>query len=165
MSHKIPTKKVIILISIIPLILFIIGSLTISSGMYYSLIQHTAAACWWTHPNLYVIFCTISHSIWYIFTFIPSYYFYVTCVEMSHLFLSWSESIQKSQYMERSELLSQSKSFIRMLNHYKKIISSFIFWGTLSFFILALSKGYLTLRSITNGLDPVVNIAIIITFI
>ena len=159
------SRKVIIMIFIIPAIMYTFGFLNFHFGFfmfYYHYIPTTASACLRTgfilHPILHAIISTMIFFIWVVFLVFPMYCFIITYIDISHLFLSWSESLQKSQGMERLALLSHVKSFINLLNHYKKVISPFIFWTTLSQFILILFDGYQMLSiAFANVLDLVVN--------
>ena len=154
------SKKVIILICIIPFLLGVIGLLCELSGIHMNHFYYisTTTACHWNgyFPHyFYIIIATLINSIFWIFLSMPSNFFYIISIDISHLFLSWSESIIKAKGMERSTLLSQTMSFIRILNHYKKILSPVIFWMIPSLFILTIFSSYLTLIHLIS--NPMVN--------
>ena len=154
------SKKVIILICIIPFLLGVIGLLCEFSGVHMNIFYHisTTTACHWNgyFPNyFYIIIATITNSIFWVFVSMPSNFIYIISIDISHLFLSWSESIIKAKGMERSTLLSQTMSFIRILNHYKKLLSPVIFWMIPSLFIVTIIHSYLTLIYLIS--NPMVN--------
>ena len=136
------SKTFIILICIIPWILMQIGNFVFVVGntMLHSHILSTTTTCSASKP--YYIIDALMGIIPPLFFTMPCTYFYIIFVDISHLFLSWSETIVKAQGMQRSTLLSQTLSFIRILNHFNNIISSFIFLLTLALFLMILCEGY-----------------------
>ena len=164
-SYKIPiycqqrSKRVIMFFCIIPSILFIIATISWQVGNANIWFYHFSTTnCQWNghflQINDYLIIQNIISLIILLILVIPTiFYFYVVYVDISHIFISWSESIKKAQGMERLTLLLQSMSFIRILNHFKKIISPILFCNTVSIFIMAILEGYQTLA---NGLNNLV---------
>ena len=136
------SRKIIIMMYIIPIIMWTFGFLAFNFG-FNMFINHyiptASSACLRTavisHPIVLTIISTIITIMWFGSLGTPVNYFIITYIDISHLFLSWSESLQKSQGMERLVLLSHVKSFINLLNYYKRVISPFLFWITLSFLV------------------------------
>ena len=70
------------------------------------------------------------------------YYFYVIYVDISHLFLSWSDSIMNEKYLHRSTFILHTKSFLTMLTNFNKIISPFNFMLVFSSLIISIFDGF-----------------------
>ena len=129
-SYKIPiycqqrSKKVIMFFCIIPSILFIIATISWQVGNANIWFYHFSTTnCQWNghflQINDYLIIQNIISLIILLILVIPTiFYFYVVYVDISHIFISWSESIKKAQGMESPTLLSQSMSFMKILNHF-----------------------------------------------
>ena len=93
--------------------------------------------------------------IYFIFNVIissPGLYIYVIYVDISYLFLSWSESIQNTQGIQRSTLLSQTMSFIKILNHLKKMASPVILSEISNHFIFLIIIGWVLLDHLIEPL-------------
>lgn len=96
--------------------------------------------------ELYIVVDLILHFLGSCISFAPYVYMYLIYVDFSYFFLSWSDSIQNTQGMERSTLLSQTLSFIRILNHFKKMVSPVLLFQISLQFIYLLFFGWLLLN-------------------
>ena len=70
------------------------------------------------------------------------YYVYVIYVDISHLFLSWSDSIMNEKYLHRSKFILHIESFLTMLTNFNKIISPFNFMLVFSSLIISIFDGF-----------------------
>ena len=144
-SNKIPnnspccrSKTIFILMCIIPFFVLKISEICALTGIIMLLLENTDTV----FIQNYIIGRNVLIHLFYIWMHIPWYSFIVVYVDVLHFFLSWSDLIVKHQDMQKSTLLSQALSFMRLLNEFNEIISPFIFMQMLSFSISILFRSY-----------------------
>ena len=149
---KVPTfsqfrsKIMIRLMCIIPGILILIGVGIQSIGIntaHFNLLSDTTCSLAASDIKPYFIPINVCFEIVRRMYFaIHWYYIYVIYVDISHLFLAWSDSILNEKYLLRSAFLLHSETFIKMLTNFNKIISPFNFMTVFSSLFICIFDGF-----------------------